>query len=109
MKDISHLQKEMQKLLAEKIQSQKGLSIIFQINNIIGKKHGNFQNMLLPALNMMVRNISRKILKKPDGFKNIFLKLMIRNGAQLMFFIRNNFLKRMKVHFYLKKGISLKT
>lgn len=38
MEDISHLQKEMQKLLAEKIQSQKGLSIIYLINKIISKK-----------------------------------------------------------------------
>lgn len=39
MEDISHLQKEMQKLLAEKIQSQKGLSIIYTINKIINKKN----------------------------------------------------------------------
>ena len=39
MEDISHLQKEMQKLLAEKIQSQKGLSIIYVINKIINKKN----------------------------------------------------------------------
>ncbi len=38
MEDISHLQKEMQKLLAEKIQSQKGLSIIYLINKIINKR-----------------------------------------------------------------------
>jgi hypothetical protein len=38
MKDISDWQKEMQKLLAEKIQSQKGLSIIYTINKIINKK-----------------------------------------------------------------------
>lgn len=38
MEDISRWQKEMQKLLAEKIQSQKGLSIIYTINRIISKK-----------------------------------------------------------------------
>jgi hypothetical protein len=38
MEDISHLQKEMQKLLAEKIQSQKGLSVIYLINKIINKR-----------------------------------------------------------------------
>ncbi|MDF1559694.1 MAG: PEP/pyruvate-binding domain-containing protein [Bacteroidales bacterium] len=36
--DISKLQKEMQKLLAEKIQSQKGLSIIYTINKVISRK-----------------------------------------------------------------------
>ena len=39
MEDLSNLQKEMQKLLAEKIQSQKGLSIIYAINKIISKKY----------------------------------------------------------------------
>jgi len=39
MEDISKLQKEMQKLLAEKIQSQKGLSIIYTINKIISRKN----------------------------------------------------------------------
>ena len=38
MEDISHWQKEMQKLLAEKIQSQKGLSIIYLINKIISRR-----------------------------------------------------------------------
>lgn len=38
MEELSNLQKEMQKLLAEKIQSQKGLSIIYAINTIISKK-----------------------------------------------------------------------
>jgi hypothetical protein len=38
MEDVSKLQKEMQKLLAEKIQSQKGLSIIYSINRIISRK-----------------------------------------------------------------------
>ena len=38
MEDTSHWQKEMQKLLAEKIQSQKGLSIIYMINKIISRK-----------------------------------------------------------------------
>jgi len=38
MEDISHLQNEMQKLLAEKIQSQKGLSVIYAINKIISKR-----------------------------------------------------------------------
>src|SRR5512145_1131037 len=38
MEDISHLQEEMQRLLAEKIQSQKGLSIIYRINKIISKR-----------------------------------------------------------------------
>ena len=33
------MQKDMQKLLAEKIQSQKGLSIIYSINQIISKKY----------------------------------------------------------------------
>ncbi len=35
MENTPDLQKEMQKILAEKIQSQKGLNIIFEINNII--------------------------------------------------------------------------
>ncbi len=39
MEDFSKLQKDMQKLLAEKIQSQKGLSIIYSINQIISKKY----------------------------------------------------------------------
>jgi len=39
MENVSHLQKEMQKLLAEKIQSQKGLSLIYVINKIINKKN----------------------------------------------------------------------
>jgi len=38
MEERSKWQKEMQKLLAEKIQSQKGLSIIYTINKIISKK-----------------------------------------------------------------------
>jgi hypothetical protein len=38
MEELSKLQKEIQKLLAEKIQSQKGLSIIYAINSIIRKK-----------------------------------------------------------------------
>ena len=38
MEDISHLQKEIQKLLAEKVQSQKGLSVIYTINKIISEK-----------------------------------------------------------------------
>jgi|GEM_PF-4907 len=39
MEDLSKLQKDMQKLLAEKIQSQKGLSIIYAINKVISKKY----------------------------------------------------------------------
>jgi len=39
MENISRWQKEMQKLLAEKIQSQKGLSIIYTINKIISKNN----------------------------------------------------------------------
>ncbi len=39
MEDLSKLQKDMQKLLAEKIQSQKELSIIYAINKIISKKY----------------------------------------------------------------------
>ena len=46
MEDTSHWQKEMQKLLAEKIQSQKGLSIIYMINKIISKKN-SVENTLL--------------------------------------------------------------
>ena len=39
MENLSKIQKEMQKLLAEKIQSQKGLSMIYAINKIISKKY----------------------------------------------------------------------
>ncbi|MDD3736619.1 MAG: hypothetical protein PHO11_05565, partial [Bacteroidales bacterium] len=39
MEELSKMQKEMQKLLAEKIQSQKGLSMIYAINKIISKKY----------------------------------------------------------------------
>jgi len=46
MEDTSHWQKEMQKLLAEKIQSQKGLSIIYKINTIISRKN-SVENTLL--------------------------------------------------------------
>jgi hypothetical protein len=45
MEDLSNLQKEMQKLLAEKIQSQKGLSIIYSINKIISKKYPPAQTL----------------------------------------------------------------
>jgi hypothetical protein len=46
MEDISKLQKEMQKLLAEKIQSQKGLSIIYTLNKIISRKNPVEQTLL---------------------------------------------------------------
>jgi len=46
MENISRWQKEMQKLLAEKIQSQKGLSIIYTINKVISTK-GSIENTLL--------------------------------------------------------------
>ncbi len=54
MEDISRWQKEMQKLLAEKIQSQKGLSIIYTINKIISKNKP-VENTLLE----IVREIPR--------------------------------------------------
>jgi hypothetical protein len=46
MEEISHLQKEMQKLLAEKIQSQKGLSVIYLINKVINKRD-TFESTIL--------------------------------------------------------------
>ncbi|MFN2314206.1 MAG: PEP/pyruvate-binding domain-containing protein [Bacteroidales bacterium] len=46
MENKSKWQKEMQKLLADKIQSQRGLSIIYTINKIISKK-GSVENTLL--------------------------------------------------------------
>jgi hypothetical protein len=52
--DISKLQKEMQKLLAEKIQSQKGLSIIYTINKVISKK-----NSIGKTLNEIVGEIPK--------------------------------------------------
>jgi len=52
--DISKLQKEMQKLLAEKIQSQKGLSIIYTINKVISKK-----NSIDKTLNEIVGEIPK--------------------------------------------------
>ncbi len=54
MEDVSHLQKEMQKLLAEKIQSQKGLSVIYLINKIINKR-GSVED----TLNEIVKEIPK--------------------------------------------------
>jgi len=54
MEDISHWQKEMQKLLAEKIQSQKGLSIIYLINKIISRR-----DSVEKTLNEIVKEISK--------------------------------------------------
>ena len=54
MEDLSKLQKEMQKLLAEKIQSQKGLSIIYTINKIISRK-----NPVEQTLQRIVKEIPR--------------------------------------------------
>jgi len=52
--DISKLQKEMQKLLAEKIQSQKGLSIIYTINKVISRK-----SSIDKTLNEIIREIPK--------------------------------------------------
>lgn len=54
MEDRTHWQKEMQKLLAEKIQSQKGLSIIYNINKIINRK-----TPVEVTLNEIVREIPK--------------------------------------------------
>lgn len=54
MEDFSRLQKDMQKLLAEKIQSQKGLSIIYSINQIISFKYPAVQ-----TLSQIVREIPK--------------------------------------------------
>ena len=125
MEDTSHLQKEMQKLLAEKIQSQKGLSIIYLINKIISKrgtventieeivkeipKGWQFSEYAYARISYDRREFRSEEFKETRWIqKQIFETYDKKMGVPSTFFIQNSFLRRMKAPSYMRKDSCLK-